>query len=69
MHSIFVLLRPPPTSMWTFLTLNVDRNRHTLDHLAPFLVLHIVIERRPGASQVLGIISYSFAAVPFTEKG
>ena len=32
-----------PTSMWTFLTLNGDKNRDFLDHLLPLLV-HVVIE-------------------------
>ena len=39
----FALFWPPPTSTWTFLTLNVDKNRDLLDHLPPLLV-HIVIE-------------------------
>ena len=39
----FVLFWPPPTSTWTFLTLNVDKNRDFLDHLPPLLV-HVVIE-------------------------
>ena len=40
----FALFRPPPTSTWTFLTLNADKNRHFLDHL-PTLLVHVVIER------------------------
>ena len=39
----FALFWPPPTSTWTFLTLNVDKIRDFLDHLPPLLV-HIVIE-------------------------
>ena len=40
----FVLFWPRPTSEWTFLTLNVDKNRDFFDHLPPLLV-HVVIER------------------------
>ena len=40
----FALFRPPPTSTWTNISLNVDRNRPFLDHLPPLLV-HVVIER------------------------
>ena len=34
---------PPATSTWTFLTLNVYKNRDFLDHLTP-LIVHVVIE-------------------------
>ena len=40
----FALFWPPLSSTWTFLTLNMDKNMHFLDHLPPLLV-HVVIER------------------------
>ena len=39
----FCSFLPPPTPTWTFLTLNVDKNRHFLTTYHPFLV-HVVIE-------------------------
>ena len=39
----FALFWPLPTSTWTFFTLNVDKNRHFLNHLPPLLV-NVVIE-------------------------
>ena len=41
--TILPFFLPPPTSTWTCLTLNVDKNRDFLDHLPPLLV-HVVIE-------------------------
>ena len=54
----FALFWPPPTSMWTFLTLNVDKKRDFLDHLPPLFV-HVVIECPPFEMDTFAINGFN----------
>ena len=65
----FALFWPPATSTWTFLTLNVDKNRAFLDHLPPLFV-HVGIECPPTGCVETGLnkTSCTFSYLSYLMK-